>query len=122
MVVVACIIGMILMAFIAIYVVKSVTLFRMLVYLLAATAVISGIRLYLDERLREYFESNVRRTEKIKNVNRLIINRIINVLKAEDFPLEKCQFVLYNSDYTNIKLKKNPSVFRGAYLAMSTIV
>jgi hypothetical protein len=121
-VVVACIIGMISMAFMAIYVVKSPTLFRMLIYPLAATAVISGIRWYLDERLREYFEGNVQKTEKIKNVNQVIINRIIKVLKAEDFPLEKCQFVLYNIDYANIKVKKNPSILREAYLAMPTTV
>jgi hypothetical protein len=120
LVVVACIIGMIFMAFMAIYVVKSITLFRMLIYPLVAAAIVSGIRWYLDEKLREYFESNVRRTEKIKNVNQLIINRIIKVLKAADFPLEKCQFVLYNVDYTNIKVKKNPSFMREAYLAMPT--
>jgi hypothetical protein len=122
LVVVACIIGMIFMAFTAIYVVKSIALFRMLVFPLAASAVISGIRWHLDERLREYFEGNVQRTEKIKNVNQVIINRIIKVLKAEDFPLDKCQFVLYNTDYANIKIKKNPSMLREAYLAMPTTV
>jgi hypothetical protein len=114
------VIGMIIMAFAALYIIKSLFLFRMLVIPLAVTAAVSGVRWYLDEKLREYFEKNVQRTEKIRNVNQLIINNVIKILKAKGFPLERCQFVLYNTDYANIKVKKNPTIYREAYLAMPT--
>jgi hypothetical protein len=76
---------------------------------------ISLLRWHYEESIRNFFEKNQPKAEKIRRINNFLIGRMIAILLKEKYPLKDCTFALYHSDYQNIVVKSKPKIFRGYY-------
>lgn len=97
------------------YVIRRYPLDVVILPSLAFMATVSTFRWYYEESIRTYFEKNRPRAERIRKINNQLITKLIAVLEKAKYPLDDCEFALYNADYQNIIIKKKPRLYKGYY-------
>ncbi len=98
-----------------IYVIRRFPLYVVIFPSLAFMATLSTFRWYYEESLRTYYERTRPRAERIRKINNQLITKLIAVLQKAKYPLDECQFALFNADYQNLSIKKRPRLYRGYY-------
>jgi hypothetical protein len=76
---------------------------------------VSTVRWHYEESIRSFYETSKPRADKIRRINNQLIGRMILVLQKAGYPLKDCSFALYNDDYQNIGVKRQPKFYRGYY-------
>jgi hypothetical protein len=76
---------------------------------------VSTVRWHYEESIRGLYEKSKPKADKIRRINNQLIGRMILVLQKSGYPLKDCSFGLYNADYQNISVKKQPRFYRGYY-------
>jgi hypothetical protein len=97
------------------YVIRRYALGVVILPSLAFMATVSTLRWHYEESVRTYFEKTRPRAERIRKINNQLIAKLIAVLQKAKFPLDECEFALYNADYQNIIIKKKPRLYKGYY-------
>ena len=97
------------------YVLRSISPNLIILPGLAVMMSISLLRWHYEESIRNFFEKNQPKAEKIRKINNFLLGRLITILLKEKYPLKDCTFAIYNSDYLNLVVKSKPKIFRGYY-------